>query len=97
VLFWHGVSFTLPPGAELLAGTPDSVQAFRMGPCAWGFQYHLEADLALATSWADTYPEHLATAQVDRDRVVCRGPVRDPSHGVAVAERFAGLVRARSA
>ena len=97
VLFWHGVSFTLPPGAELLAGTPESVQAFRMGSCAWGFQYHLEADLALATTWADTYPEHLATAQVGRERVVRRGPVVDPSHGVAVAERFAGLVRARSA
>lgn len=97
VLFWHGVSFTLPPGAALLAGTPESVQAFRVGPHAWGFQYHLEADLALATSWADGYPEQLAEARVERDRVVRRGPVGDPPHGVAVADRFAGLVRARSA
>jgi GMP synthase (glutamine-hydrolysing) len=97
VLFWHGVSFTLPPGAELLAGTAQSVEAFRAGSCAWGFQYHLEADVALATTWADTYPEHLATAQVDRSRVVFPGPLGDPSHGVAVAERFAGLVHTRSA
>jgi GMP synthase-like glutamine amidotransferase len=97
VLFWHGVSFTLPPGAELLAGTPESVQAFRMGPSAWGFQYHLEADLALATTWADAYPEHLDTARVERARVVRPGPVCDPSHGVMVAEQFAGLVRMRSA
>jgi GMP synthase (glutamine-hydrolysing) len=97
VLFWHGVSFTLPPGAELLAGTERSVEAFRAGSCAWGFQYHLEADVALATSWADAYPEHLATAQVDRERVVEPGPLADPSHGVAVAERFAHLVHARQA
>jgi GMP synthase-like glutamine amidotransferase len=97
VLFWHGVSFTLPPGAELLAGTAQSVEAFRAGACAWGFQYHLEADLALATAWADGYPEHLAAAQVDRDRVVSPGPLGDPSHGVLVAERFAGLVRTSSA
>jgi GMP synthase-like glutamine amidotransferase len=97
VLFWHGVSFTLPPGAELLAGTAQSVEAFRAGSCAWGFQYHLEADVALATTWADTYPEHLATAQVDRSRVVSPGPLGDPSHGVAVAERFAGLVHSRTA
>jgi GMP synthase-like glutamine amidotransferase len=97
VLFWHGVSFTLPPGAELLAGTAQSVEAFRAGSCAWGFQYHLEADVALATTWANTYPEHLATAQVDRARVVRPGPLGDPSHGVAVAERFAGLVHTRSA
>jgi GMP synthase (glutamine-hydrolysing) len=97
VLFWHGVSFTLPPGAELLAGTPESVEAFRLGPCAWGFQYHLEADVPLATTWADAYPGHLATARVDRARVVQPGPLGDPSHGVAVAERFAGLVRTRAA
>jgi GMP synthase-like glutamine amidotransferase len=97
VLFWHGVSFTLPPDAELLAGTAQSVEAFRAGTCAWGFQYHLEADLALATSWADAYPEHLAAAEVDRARVVDPGPLADPSHGVMVAQRFAGLVHARSA
>ena len=37
VLFWHGVSFTLPPGAELLAGTAQSVEAFRAGLVRVGF------------------------------------------------------------
>ncbi|HEX7131988.1 MAG TPA: type 1 glutamine amidotransferase [Iamia sp.] len=47
VLHWHGETFTLPPGAVLLASSDRYPhQAFRLGPAAWGLQFHLEVDAA---------------------------------------------------
>ena len=43
VLHWHGETFDLPPGAVHLAGNDRYAnQAFRLGPAAWGVQFHLE-------------------------------------------------------
>ena len=47
VLHWHGDTFDLPAGAVHLASSsayPN--QAFRLGPAAWGLQFHLEVDQA---------------------------------------------------
>ena len=53
VLHWHGDTFDLPPGATWLASTPLCPhQAFRVGPRAFGLQFHVEADAALARRWA---------------------------------------------
>ena len=43
VLQWHGAAVSrLPKGATLLASSPDCrVQAFRVGPLAYGLQYHV--------------------------------------------------------
>ncbi len=50
VLHWHDDTFTLPPGAELLASSERCVnQAFRIGR-AYGLQFHIELDAALATA-----------------------------------------------
>ncbi|HMJ78625.1 MAG TPA: type 1 glutamine amidotransferase [Iamia sp.] len=47
VLHWHGETFTLPAGAVLLASSARYPhQAFRLGPAAWGLQFHLEVDAA---------------------------------------------------
>lgn len=52
-LQWHGDTFDLPPGAVLLAGSPlFPHQAFRVGPCAYGVQFHLEVSPGLAREWA---------------------------------------------
>jgi GMP synthase (glutamine-hydrolysing) len=51
VLHWHGDVFDLPPGASLLASSARTeVQGFRKDN-AWGFLFHAEADLDLATLW----------------------------------------------
>ncbi len=43
VLHWHGDTFTLPAGGELLASNDRyERQAFRVGPVAWGLQFHME-------------------------------------------------------
>lgn len=49
-LEWHTYSFTLPPGAKLLARRPDGVQAFRVGD-AWGLQFHPEVSSTTVTHW----------------------------------------------
>lgn len=50
VLHWHDDTFTLPPGAELLASSERCVnQAFRRGR-AYGLQFHVELDARLANT-----------------------------------------------
>ncbi|MDQ2844809.1 MAG: type 1 glutamine amidotransferase [Actinomycetota bacterium] len=49
----HRDSITvLPPAATLLATSAAcTVQAFRVGECAWGLQFHPEADAARIARW----------------------------------------------
>lgn len=60
-LQWHHDAFTLPPGAELLARSPVSPQAFRHGRHL-GVQFHPEVTPAIAMGWATDYPESVARA-----------------------------------
>jgi GMP synthase (glutamine-hydrolysing) len=91
-LEWHAYGFTLPPGGELLVGTPDAVQAFRAGPRAWGFQYHLEADAEILGGWIRTGSRQLTDAGVDP--VELAEPARRPdalAHGEAIGRAFASV------
>ncbi len=56
VLQWHLDEITeLPAGAVLLAAsTRYPHQAFRIGPCAWGTQFHIECDTAMVADWVAT-------------------------------------------
>jgi GMP synthase (glutamine-hydrolysing) len=52
-LQWHQDTFDLPGGATLLATSPAYPhQAFRVGRVAYGVQFHLEVDEAMAEEWA---------------------------------------------
>jgi GMP synthase-like glutamine amidotransferase len=56
VLHWHGETFTLPPAAVLLASSDRYPhQAFRLGPAAWGLQFHLEVDAAAVDRFVDAF------------------------------------------
>lgn len=69
VLHWHGDNVSLPPGAELLARSPECpVQAFRSGP-ALGLQFHLEVGPDLLEQWLAAPP---ARAEVGSDEEVSR-------------------------
>lgn len=54
VVHWHRDEIAdLPPAAILLLrGTHTPVQGFRVGPSAWGLQFHPEVDEAMIGRWA---------------------------------------------
>lgn len=52
VFQWHGDTFHLPAGGVLLVrGASCHHQAFRIGPAAWGLQFHLEITAAMIEDW----------------------------------------------
>jgi GMP synthase-like glutamine amidotransferase len=70
VLQWHRDEVTqLPAGAVLLASSPScEVQAFRVGPRAWGLQFHIETTPEIVQAWAVADAEELA--EYDLPRIV---------------------------
>lgn len=54
VFQWHGETFSLPENARLLATHPDvEQQAFRLGSCQYGLQFHIEVDAVTIDGWID--------------------------------------------
>ena len=76
-LFWHEDLFTLPPGARLLAGTPDEAVSFICGTSV-GLQFHPEADTWCAETWLKGARPKWASYGVDerqlRDEIERYGP-----------------------
>jgi GMP synthase (glutamine-hydrolysing) len=76
---WHRDTFTLPDGAVHLAATRRFAhQAFRVGSRAYGLQFHVEVDPALAESWQPLLPDGvvLGTEDVTRVEIVGRRLLR---------------------
>ena len=49
---WHHDSFDIPAEGVLLAASPACPhQAFRIGPCAWGTQFHPEMTEEIIRAW----------------------------------------------
>ncbi len=48
---WHREGFYTPRGTALLAEGQHYEQAFRVGPCAYGIQFHPELTLAMMHRW----------------------------------------------
>ena len=54
---WHYYTYSLPAGAVELARSAVCTQAFRLGECAWGVQFHPEVTLEQIEGWmADDEP-----------------------------------------
>ena len=52
VFHWHGETYDLPPGVELLASSEACrSQAFRAGDNVYGLQFHLEVTPAMIADW----------------------------------------------
>ena len=87
----------LPPGAVWLGSTEMyEHQAFRLGDCSWGVQFHPEVSEATFRSWTPDCVEDFARAGTDADTVVGELVQRDAevvAAGRALAGRFADIVR----
>jgi len=71
---WHGDTFAIPPGATRLASSARyENQAFRYGRCAYGLQFHVEVDRALAELWAPELPEGCVLEEAAIDAVEASG------------------------
>lgn len=65
VLHWHGDTFDLPQGAELLASSDlYAHQAFSTGRNVLALQFHLEAGLGIER-WLTGHAAELASASID--------------------------------
>jgi len=66
VFQWHGDTFDLPRGAVLLAQTAlCKHQAYRVGPCAWGLQFHIEMTRDMVDGWLNEPSNSAELAQLD--------------------------------
>jgi len=100
VVEWHGDTFDLPPGAELLArGEGIRNQFFRIGHVV-GVQFHPEVTDVGVTRWAEANPADLAAAGTSKVKVLaeCRAIESDMQRVAArLLDNFlACLVRERA-
>jgi GMP synthase-like glutamine amidotransferase len=93
VLHWHGDTFEPPADAHRLAGSAAyPQQAFRIGPCAWGLQFHLEVDVAAVDGFAGAFEAEASDAGIDVGEIV-----RDAGSALAALSPARGLVLQRFA
>jgi GMP synthase-like glutamine amidotransferase len=61
-LQWHGAQVRQPPagGVVLASNAHCGIQALRVGPVAWGVQFHLEVGEGTVSEWSEV-PEYRAT------------------------------------
>lgn len=68
-LSWHSYQCELPITATSLARSDAGTQAFRVGPRAWGVQFHAEVTEAAFSSWLDDYESHPVELGIDPEEL----------------------------
>jgi hypothetical protein len=66
---WHFDTFTVPPGAKLVADSPAGPQAYTIGR-SLGVQFHPEVTPEIMNSWVAAYRHELDQEGVDPDRLL---------------------------
>ena len=75
---WHFDSFTLPPGARLIADTEVGPQAYVIGR-SLGLQFHPEVTPEIMDSWVRAYRHELDGDGVDPDALLAETTRRAPA------------------
>jgi len=97
MLHWHGDTFDLPAGTELLASTEAyRHQAFRRGPNVLALQFHAEmGEDPRFDSWLQKWPEALSaaghTVAAMRESHAVHGPNAVAAGRLMIAEWLEGL------
>ena len=98
VFQWHGDTYDMPPGAvHLASGEQCRNQAFRIGPSAYGMQFHAEMTPEIMREWLAEKPAKIAdrlSAPIDPEKIAAEAVVRVPSmndFSQAILTRFAKL------
>jgi len=97
VFQWHGDTFDVPEGARRLASSklfPN--QVIRVGPCAYGIQFHLEVTEEMIREWLAVNKDELGPLEsIDPKKIAKEIPANIQTlhaHGRAVISRFLRLV-----
>jgi GMP synthase (glutamine-hydrolysing) len=86
---WHGDTFSLPPGSELMAWNETYLhQAFRYGEAAYGLQFHVELTPDLAEHWRPHLPTGVSITEHAARRI--------NKQGALIVERFIALANEAS-
>lgn len=93
---WNNdVVVELPPGAVVLARTPDgAVQVARFAPRAWGIQAHPEVDVDILRRWAESDRDDHVSMGIDTERVLAEIEQAGPAlaaHWRPLVQRFAAI------
>lgn len=97
---WHSYECLLPDGAVPLASSELCTQAFRVGPSAWGIQFHAEVSRPGAQHWISDYrsdPDAVRTG-IDPDVLGAEtGPRIDAWNelGRGLSRRFCAIAATR--
>ena len=95
---WHGDTFDIPPGAQLLASSEICAnQAFRWGDRVYAFQFHLEVDEPMIERWLNV-PVHRRELEelegkIDPDEIRSLTPKHIDRLHVLSDRAFGGFLR----
>jgi GMP synthase-like glutamine amidotransferase len=96
VFHWHGETFDLPPGAELLASSDVCVnQAFRIGDRVLGIQFHPEVTPEIIRAMVEHEGWELVEAGFvqGRDRILTGAEEMEEGRGMGRGVRGIGRIR----
>jgi hypothetical protein len=94
---WHFDTFTVPPGADLIADSAIGPQAYTIGS-SLGLQFHPEVTPEIMDSWVAAYRHELDQEGVDPDLLLEETYQRARDTRAAAWRLFDGfLARARRA
>ncbi|WP_353828510.1 glutamine amidotransferase-related protein [Agromyces sp. SYSU T0242] len=93
---WHGDTFDLPEGVDLLAGSPQYAnQAFRRGDWLLAIQFHPEVTREIhddwLAAWGDELPEYGLTVDGMRELQATCGPAAAEASAAILGEFLEGL------
>jgi GMP synthase-like glutamine amidotransferase len=94
---WHGETFDLPPGGELLASSEACRnQAFRVGSNIYGLQFHLEVTPEMIAGWCQEDANSADVRELTEPLDPYANAARLAGLSDRVFGRWAGLVTRRS-
>ncbi len=76
-LEWHSYESVPLDRAVALARSETCVQAYRVGDCAWGIQFHAEVTLPTFEAWLDQYREDADAVRMKIDPDLIRSQTRE--------------------
>lgn len=101
IMQWHYDTFDLPKDAVLLATGPDCAnQAFRIGECQYGLQFHPEVNADIVRDWVSraegATPEEIAALGQEMDAQVERYLPEAEEFARDIARDWMKLVRRKA-